>query len=150
VESGGKKECDFLLQVLSKFTLTYGNRWTRWFLSNNQLVKRSMDGPWAKWMWSLEHGIANLKWNIQSYIFYESQTFPNSILSQIPSERQDPKKKKNLFEVLKGLKFSFLNLLQAESWQGAADPTYKGKFSFLLLSPLSVEIDSPVVTWFGS
>jgi hypothetical protein len=65
-------------------------------------VHRGMGGPWARWVRSgpsLSQCVVNLKCNIMSYIFYESQTFPTPACLNFPL-------KKNLFEVAEGLEFS--------------------------------------------
>jgi hypothetical protein len=63
--------------------LIYEKGRTWGFPTNNEWVQRGMGGPQARWgqsELSLSQGMANLRWNIKSHIFYESQTFPNSSL----------------------------------------------------------------------
>jgi hypothetical protein len=90
--------------VFLKFMLTYGKGGTRWFPSNNRWVGRGMGVSQARWRWSLSQSVLNLKCNTKSYIFCESQTFPNSSLSQ-------PLGSRNIWSCW------FLSNLQVQQWK---------------------------------
>jgi hypothetical protein len=67
-----------------------------WFPYNNQWVGRDMGSPCARRGWSRSPWAGSGKpthtYHIKSYISYESQTYPNSCLSQIPLRDKIPQK----------------------------------------------------------